>query len=137
MFGFAVLRTDRFAQKDGFWMYIHPSADVEEGTIIGEGTKVWHLCHIRRGARIGAGCILGRGVYVDEGVQIGDRVKIQNYVSVFHGVTIADGVFVGLHVCFTNDPLPRAVNPDMSLKASNDGGVHQAGRQPNHIAWLQ
>ena len=100
--------------------FIHPSADVEAGATIGEDSKIWHLCHIRRGARIGEACVLGRGVFVDAGVHIGSRVKIQNYVSVFHGVTIEDGVFVGPHVCFTNDLLPRAVNPDMSLKAADD-----------------
>lgn len=101
-------------------MFIHPSAEVEPGAVIGEGSKIWHLCHIRRDARIGTECVLGRGVFVDAGVQIGSRVKIQNYVSVFHGVTIEDGVFVGPHVCFTNDLFPRAVNPDMSLKAADD-----------------
>ncbi|MGQ9888935.1 MAG: acyltransferase [Aggregatilineales bacterium] len=100
--------------------FIHPSADVEAGATIGEDSKIWHLCHIRRDARIGQACVLGRGVFVDAGVHIGSRVKIQNYVSVFHGVTIEDGVFVGPHVCFTNDLLPRAVNPDMSLKAADD-----------------
>jgi acetyltransferase-like isoleucine patch superfamily enzyme len=101
-------------------MFIHPSAEVEDGVIIGEGSKIWHLCHIRRDARIGSECVLGRGVFVDAGVQIGSRVKIQNYVSVFHGVTIEDGVFVGPHVCFTNDLFPRAVNADMTLKAADD-----------------
>lgn len=101
-------------------MFIHPSANVEDDAIIGENTKVWHLCHIRRDAHIGRDCVLGRGVFVDAGVQIGNAVKIQNYVSVFHGVTIEDGVFVGPHVCFTNDLFPRAVNPDMSLKAADD-----------------
>lgn len=101
-------------------MFIHPSANVEDDASIGENTKVWHLCHIRRDARIGRDCVLGRGVFVDAGVQIGNAVKIQNYVSVFHGVTIEDGVFVGPHVCFTNDLFPRAVNPDMSLKATDD-----------------
>ncbi len=100
--------------------FIHPSAEVEADVSIGENSKVWHLCHIRRGAHIGSECVIGRGVFVDAGVQIGDRVKIQNYVSVFHGVTIEDGVFVGPHVCFTNDMFPRAVNADMSLKAADD-----------------
>src|SRR5664279_3255248 len=81
--------------------YVHPSALVEEGSHVGEGSKIWHYVHIRRDARIGTNCILGRGVFLDEGVQIGNSVKIQNYVSVFHGVTICDGVFVGPHVCFT------------------------------------
>lgn len=101
-------------------MFIHPTAEVETGAVIGEDTKVWHLCHIRRGAHIGRQCVIGRGVFVDAEVQIGNRVKIQNYVSVFHGVTIEDGVFVGPHVCFTNDMFPRAVNADMSLKAADD-----------------
>lgn len=100
--------------------FIHPTAEVEAGAVIGEGTKIWHLCHVRRDARVGDECVLGRGVFVDAGVQIGSRVKIQNYVSVFHGVTIEDGVFVGPHVCFTNDMWPRAVNPDLSLKAADD-----------------
>lgn len=101
-------------------MFIHPSAEVEQDVTIGEGSKIWHLCHVRRGAHIGSECVIGRGVFVDAGVQIGNRVKIQNYVSVFHGVTIEDGVFVGPHVCFTNDMFPRAVNADMSLKAADD-----------------
>lgn len=100
--------------------FIHPTAEVEPGAVIGEETKIWHLCHVRRDARIGSGCVLGRGVFVDTGVYIGDRVKIQNYVSVFHGVTLEDGVFVGPHVCFTNDLFPRAVNPDLSLKDAED-----------------
>jgi UDP-2-acetamido-3-amino-2,3-dideoxy-glucuronate N-acetyltransferase len=100
--------------------FIHPTAEVEADVTIGADTKVWHLAHIRRNARLGANCVIGRGVFVDAGVQIGNAVKIQNYVSVFHGVTIEDGVFVGPHVCFTNDMFPRAVNPDMSLKAADD-----------------
>jgi UDP-2-acetamido-3-amino-2,3-dideoxy-glucuronate N-acetyltransferase len=104
-------------------MYIHPSAEVESHVIIGEGTKVWHICHIRKNAQIGQDCVLGRGVFVDSGVCIGDNVKIQNYVSIYQGVTIGDGVFVGPHVCFTNDLLPRAVNPDMTLKSGDDWTV--------------
>src|ERR1043166_209330 len=100
--------------------YVHPSAEVEPGAVIGENSKIWHMCQVRRDAHIGSECILGRGVFVDTGVQIGNRVKIQNYVSVYHGVTIEDGVFVGPHVCFTNDMFPRAVNADMSLKSADD-----------------
>ena len=69
---------------------------------------------------IGRNCILGKGVYVDFGVKLGDNVKIQNYVSVFHGVSVEDGVFIGPHVCFTNDMNPRAINPDGSLKSADD-----------------
>jgi len=78
------------------------------------------FCQIREGATLGERCILGKGVYIDAGAVIGNDVKIQNNVSVFQGVTIEDGVFVGPHVCFTNDKVPRAVNPDMSLKSAHD-----------------
>ena len=102
---------------------IHPTADVSPAAVIGDGTSIWHHAQVREEVRIGAGCIIGKGVYVDAGVVIGDHVKIQNYVSVYHGVTIEDGVFVGPHVCFTNDLRPRAVNPDLSLKAADDWGL--------------
>jgi acetyltransferase-like isoleucine patch superfamily enzyme len=100
--------------------YIHPSAEVADDALIGEETKIWHLVQIRPGVRIGSECILGRGVYVDAQVTLGNRVKIQNYVSVYEGVTIEDGVFVGPNVVFTNDKVPRAVNPDGSLKGAAD-----------------
>jgi acetyltransferase-like isoleucine patch superfamily enzyme len=99
---------------------IHATADVSERAQIGEGTSIWHHSQVREGALIGKNCILGKGVYIDAGVCIGDNVKIQNYVSVFHGVTIEDGVFIGPHVCFTNDLQPRAINPDGTLKAADD-----------------
>jgi acetyltransferase-like isoleucine patch superfamily enzyme len=99
---------------------IHPTADVSEKAIIGDGTSIWHHCQVREGVHLGKNCILGKGVYVDADVAIGDNVKIQNYVSVYHGVTIEDGVFIGPHVCFTNDMRPRSINPDGSLKAADD-----------------
>jgi UDP-2-acetamido-3-amino-2,3-dideoxy-glucuronate N-acetyltransferase len=102
---------------------IHPTAEVEEGAQIGEGTRIWHHAHVRSGARIGANCILGYGVYVDAGVHIGDNCKLQNRVSVYHGVTIEDGVFVGPHVAFTNDKHPRAIRADGSLSTDDDWTV--------------
>ena len=99
---------------------IHPTAEVSDKANIGEGTSIWHQCQIREDAQIGSRCIFGKGVYVDFGVHIGDNVKVQNYVSIYHGVEIEDGVFIGPHVCFTNDNLPRAINPDGSLKAADD-----------------
>ena len=99
---------------------IHPTAEVSDAAQIGEGTSIWHHAQVREGAQIGVNCIIGKGVYIDAGVSLGDNVKIQNYVSVYHGVTIEDGVFVGPHVCFTNDLYPRAVNPDGSLKDPDD-----------------
>ena len=81
----------------------------------GKGTKIWHLVQVRTGSKIGENCVLGKSVFVDFDVSIGNNVKIQNFVSVYHGVTIEDDVFVGPHVCFTNDLLPRSANPDWKL----------------------
>ena len=99
---------------------IHQTADVSSEAQIGEGTSVWHQAQIREGAHIGCHCVIGKGVYIDFGVRIGNNVKIQNYVPVYHGVTIQDGVFIGPHVCFTNDKRPRAVNPDGVLKKDDN-----------------
>lgn len=99
---------------------IHPTAEVSERAVLGEGSSVWNHSQVRENVHIGRNCILGKGVYVDANVQIGDNVKIQNYTSVYHGVTIEDGVFIGPHVCFTNDMRPRAINPDGSLKSADD-----------------
>jgi UDP-2-acetamido-3-amino-2,3-dideoxy-glucuronate N-acetyltransferase len=99
---------------------IHPTATVAASAVVGDRTQIWMHCQIREDARLGEDCILGKNIYVDTGVQIGSRVKIQNNVSLFAGVTIEDGVFVGPHVCFTNDKVPRAINPDGSLKAATD-----------------
>ncbi len=93
----------------------HETATVDEGAEIGEGTSIWHYSHVRGGSKIGAGCILGHCAYVDENVVIGDRVKIQNKVSIYNGVTIEDDVFIGPHVCFTNDLNPRAFNQDWKI----------------------
>ncbi len=99
---------------------IHSSADVSDLAVIGEGTSIWHQSQVRENSHLGKNCILGKGVYIDSEVNIGDNVKIQNYVSVFHGVTIEDGVFIGPHVCFTNDLRPRAINPDGTIKSADD-----------------
>lgn len=101
-------------------MFVHSSASVEDGAEIGEGTRIWHLVQVRPGAKIGTECIIGRGCFIDSNVVIGNCVKIQNYVSVYDGVTIEDGVFIGPHVVFTNDKIPRAINADGSLKAADD-----------------
>jgi UDP-2-acetamido-3-amino-2,3-dideoxy-glucuronate N-acetyltransferase len=102
---------------------VHPSSVVSDKAEIGDGTQIWLFCQVREDVRIGKGCILGKGIYVDAKVTIGDNVKIQNNASIFTGVTIEDGVFVGPHVCFTNDKVPRAVNADMSLKSADDWHV--------------
>jgi len=102
---------------------IHPSAEVSDDAIIGPGSSVWNQAQVREGARIGSGCVIGKNVYVDFDVAIGDGVKVQNNVSLYHGVTVEDGVFVGPHVCFTNDRVPRAINPDGTEKTDADWEV--------------
>lgn len=91
---------------------IHPTAIVEEGASIGEGTRVWHRSHLRSGCSIGAGCTIGFSVYVDADVVVGDRCKIQNHVSLYRGVTLEDDVFVGPAAVFTNDRYPRATSAE-------------------------
>jgi UDP-2-acetamido-3-amino-2,3-dideoxy-glucuronate N-acetyltransferase len=87
---------------------IHPSAIVDAGAQLGEGTRVWHFAHVCAGARIGAGCSLGQGVYVGNDVTIGRNVKIQNNVSVYDAVTLEDDVFCGPSMVFTNVRNPRS-----------------------------
>lgn len=87
---------------------VHPSAIVDEGAIIGDGTRIWHFSHICAGARIGRDCSLGQGVFVGGHAVIGNRVKIQNNVSVYDAVTLEDGVFCGPSMVFTNVFNPRA-----------------------------
>ena len=82
--------------------FIHESSYIDENVIIGEGTKIWHFCHVQRGARIGRHCVLGQNVNISNNVIIGDFVKIENNVSVFEGVTLEDYVFCGPSVVFTN-----------------------------------
>src|SRR3990167_3856908 len=87
---------------------IHPSAIVDEGAVIGEGSRVWHFVHVCGGARIGARVSLGQNVFVGNRVVIGDDCKIQNNVSVYDNVTLEDGVFCGPSMVFTNVYNPRA-----------------------------
>lgn len=91
--------------------YIHESAYVDEGVIIGKKTRIWYFCHISKGAVIGENCNLGQNVYVGYNVRIGNNCKIQNNVSVYDGVELEDGVFCGPSCVFTNDLTPRAEYP--------------------------
>jgi UDP-2-acetamido-3-amino-2,3-dideoxy-glucuronate N-acetyltransferase len=101
-------------------VFVHPKAEVSPAASLGAGTRVWRAAQVREGAIIGANCIISKGVYIDAHVKIGSNVKIQNHVSVFEGVTLEDGVFVGPHVCFTNDLFPRAITRDGKLKGASD-----------------
>jgi UDP-2-acetamido-3-amino-2,3-dideoxy-glucuronate N-acetyltransferase len=88
---------------------VHPSAIIDEGAQIGEGSRVWHFVHICGGARIGQGVSLGQNVFVGNRVVIGDRCKIQNNVSVYDNVTLEEGVFCGPSMVFTNVYNPRSL----------------------------
>lgn len=103
--------------------YAHPTAEISPAAQVGTDTRIWSHAQVREHASIGASCNIGKGVYIDAHVTIGSLVKIQNYASVFEGVIIEDGVFVGPHVCFTNDLIPRAITPAGKLKVADDWQV--------------
>lgn len=88
--------------------YSHETAIVDDGSIIGKGTKIWHFCHIMTGCSIGDNCTLGQNVMVATGVKIGNNVKIQNNVSLYTGIICDDDVFIGPSAVFTNVINPRS-----------------------------
>lgn len=91
--------------------FIHESAYVDDGATLGNGTKVWHFCHVQSGATLGDNCSLGQNVNIGPNVRIGNGVRIQNNVSVYEGVEIEDNVFCGPSCVFTNVVTPRAHFP--------------------------
>lgn len=91
--------------------FVHETAIVDDGVTIGTGSKIWHFCHVMKGARIGRRCNLGQNVFIDRDVPIGDNVKIQNNVSVYTGVEVADHAFLGPSCVFTNVVTPRSAFP--------------------------
>ena len=88
--------------------FIHATAVIDDGAIIGDNTRVWHFCHIMPTAVIGSDCIIGQNVFVDNNVRVGNGVKIQNNVSLYNGVELQNDVFVGPSVVFTNVINPRS-----------------------------
>jgi len=91
--------------------YAHPSAIIDEGCEIGEGTKIWHFTHIMPNCKLGKKCNLGQNVVISPEVVLGDNVKVQNNVSIYSGVICDDDVFLGPSMVFTNVINPRsAVN---------------------------
>lgn len=88
---------------------VHPSAIVDEGAQIGEGSRIWHFVHVCAGAKIGRGVSLGQNVFVGNKVVIGDQCKVQNNVSVYDNVTLEEGVFCGPSMVFTNVYNPRSL----------------------------
>lgn len=101
-------------------MRIHSTAEVSAKAKIGEGTSIWRGVQVREGAQIGRGCNVGQNAYIDTGVVIGNHVKIHNNASLYHGLEVEDGVFIGGHALFTNDKLPRSINPDGTIKSLAD-----------------
>ena len=113
--------------------YIHPTAVVDEGAKIGEGTKVWHFCHIEGTAKVGAGCSIGQNGYVGQHVTIGDGCKLQNNVSVYQGVTLGRGVFCGPSCVFTNDLTPpRPLSQGLRALRAHRGGGRRQHRGQRH-----
>ena len=99
---------------------VDPTAQVSADAVIGDGTSIWRGVQVREGVRIGTRCNIGQNAYIDYGVIIGNNVKIHNNTSLYHGLEVEDGVFIGGHSLFTNDKLPRSINPDGSLKSLAD-----------------
>ena len=91
--------------------FVHESCFVDDDVQIGEGTKIWHFCHIQKGARIGERCSLGQNVNIGNNVKVGNGCKLQNNVSLYEGVELEDYVFCGPSCVFTNDLTPRAKYP--------------------------
>lgn len=88
--------------------YAHPTAVVDEGAVIGKGTKIWHFSHVLKGAQIGERCVIGQNVNVDGGARLGNNVKVQNNVSIYTGLVIEDDVFLGPSCVLTNVTNPRS-----------------------------
>lgn len=88
--------------------FIHETAVVDSGAQIGEGTKIWHFCHVMGTSETGKNCVLGQNVFLGNNVKLGDNVKVQNNVSVYEGVICEDDVFLGPSMVFTNVINPRS-----------------------------
>ena len=91
--------------------FVHPTSVVDDNVVIGEGTKIWHFCHVQSGAVIGKNCSFGQNVNISNNVTIGSGCKVQNNVSLYEGVQLEDYVFCGPSCVFTNDLTPRAKYP--------------------------
>jgi UDP-2-acetamido-3-amino-2,3-dideoxy-glucuronate N-acetyltransferase len=104
--------------------FVHESAIVDDGCIIGEGTKIWHFSHIMTGAMIGRNCNIGQNVVISPGVIVGNNVKVQNNVSLYTGVICEDDVFLGPSCVFTNVINPRS---HVSRKNEYDGTTVKRG----------
>jgi len=89
--------------------YVHESAIVDDGALIGNDSRVWHFAHVCAGAKVGEGVSLGQNTFVGNKVTIGNKCKIQNNVSVYDNVHLEEGVFCGPSMVFTNVYNPRSL----------------------------
>ena len=105
--------------------FIHAQADVDQGAVIGSGSKIWELARVRSGVKIGPKTIIGRSAYIDAHVQIGANCKVQNNALIYSPAVIADGVFIGPGAILTNDLNPRAINETGTLKSAADWKVQR------------
>ena len=96
-------------------IFIHESSYVDDGAVVGDGTKIWHFCHVMPGAVIGERCSLGQNVVVMPGTKLGNNVKVQNNVSIYEGVELEDDVFCGPSMVFTN-----VINPRSAVSRKNE-----------------
>ena len=108
--------------------FVHPTSVVDEGAVIGDGTKIWHFSHIQSGAKIGKNCSFGQNVNVSNNVKIGNGVKVQNNVSIYEGVELEDYVFCGPSCVFTNDLTPRAKYP------KDEQGIRRQSLVKEHLS---
>lgn len=95
--------------------YVHPSSVIDEGCKIGDGTRIWHFCHVMNGAIIGNNCSFGQNVMLAANVELGNNVKVQNNVSIYEGVTCEDDVFLGPGAVLTN-----VINPRSAISRKNE-----------------
>lgn len=99
--------------------FVHPTAEVPDGAVLGEGTKVWHQAQLMPGARVGRDCTLGKGAFLSSTAVLGDLVKVGNAANVM-GAVVEDAAFIGPQAYLMEDPRPRATNPDGSRRGPGD-----------------
>ena len=88
--------------------YVHPTAMIDKGAEVGDGTRIWLWCHLRKGSKVGENCNIGENAFIEEGVVLGDNVKVKNNVALYTGLICENNVFIGPNAVFTNVANPRS-----------------------------
>jgi len=104
--------------------FVHPSAILENGVVVGDDSSIWDNVHIRRDTVIGRRCIVGEKTHISYDVRIGDLVKINAFVYICTAVTIEDGVMISAGCIFTNDRFPRAANSELTAPRDSSPDEH-------------